>query len=109
MLVDKNIHPYTGVEFDKNRTVVIDGRIVEFKIITFQALNALGLIGPEMNGIAIFNDTDKNVVCDRILQIQSGYDGASPEQLKLAQELVDMPDDEFREFVNNQARLRYKI
>jgi hypothetical protein len=103
-LVAKSVKPYTGVEFDKT--------VGNYRIITYQAYDAFGLIGSEHNGIAVLNETDKNVVLDQYCRQSSGYDGVGDHVIKKAEELCELlqnDGDAFREFVNNNEHARYNI
>jgi hypothetical protein len=80
-----------------------------FRLITYQAYNALGLIGPEHNGIAIFDLDRYKVVCDRVLEQDTGYYGASAKQVSFFNRLVEMSWSTFREFVNSHPQHRYEL
>jgi hypothetical protein len=104
MLTPKNIMPFMGVEFDQ---VVGD-----YRVITYQAYNAMGLIGSECNGIAILSEKNRDVVLDEYCKQSSGYCGVGHAVIKKAIELCELIKtdfDTFREFVNENPRARYEI
>ena len=103
MLVSKNVLPFMGVEFDQT--------VGNFRVITYQAYNAMGLIGPEKNGIAVLNETEQNVLLDEYCKQSSGYFGMS-KIFDKAKQLCDMIEnnfDAFVELVNTNPRSRYEI
>lgn len=104
-----NVHEcvgqYAGVSVDMTKE--IDG--VSYRVIVYGAYNARGLYGSENNGIAILNETKRNVLLDGELKIDSGWGGPSNEQRKRHGEIMDMTDEEFKKFVNEHPRARYRI
>ena len=106
MLTSKNLLPFMGVEFDQ--TVEFDNG-KKFRVITYQAYNAYGRIGPEKNGIAILNENERNVVLDEHLKQSTGYFGASKQIIAEAQKIANLPWNQFQAFVNNNNRSRYTI
>ena len=104
MLASKNIHPFVGVEFDKT--------VGDFRVITYQAYNAFGLIGSECNGIAILNEKQKDVVLAEHLKQSSGYFGVGHRVIIEAENICDtiLSDFEaFRKFINEHPEKRYSI
>jgi hypothetical protein len=104
MLVSKNIGPYTGIEFDKT--------VGTFRVITYQAYNALGLIGSECNGIAILNEANQTVLLDEHMKQGSGYCGVGQQVMTEAKRICDMIRNDFQSFVslvNDHPRSRYTI
>ena len=108
-LQPKNLHPYMGISFDKYATFETPSGTRKFRIIVYQAYNAYGLIGPEMNGVAILDDDSRRVLCDGICKQQTGYFGASPLQIKTADGLIGMSWDNFKYFANSQETRRFDI
>lgn len=107
MLYPKNYLPYMGIERDGIRTLTSpDGSTHHFRIFTYQAYNALGLIGSEKNGICIANEDKKFIICDEIGRESSGWLGASSFQLKTWNNLLNCPDSEFIELISSHPRLR---
>lgn len=107
-IVVKSYVPYMGVQFD--RPLIFPGIPLEFRVFTYQAHNALGLIGPEFNGVAVVLDKpSKTVICDRIENAQTGYFGVSKQAWDMAHELCRMAWPEFVEFINNHPRSRVKL
>lgn len=94
-----------GVQMDK--TVEHAGQ--HFRIILYAAYNAFGLVGSEMNGIAVLNEDLRNVVLDGEACIDSGYFGASDRQKARFEEIVKMDWPAFRTWVNSHKRNRYEI
>lgn len=101
-LYKRNIGPYTGVQYDVENEF-------GFRIITYQAYNAMGLIGSEYNGIAILDEKNRSVVCDQILRESTGYFGASKVQFDFVDKLAKMNFSDFRNFVNSNLMTRCKI
>ena len=102
----KNVGPYTWVSRDVTRTD--EGR-GSYRLIVYGAFNASGLIGSELNGIAVLDETEKRVLCDEICREESGYFGPSTRQLEVLCELVSMPWADFAEFINQHPRTRYPL
>jgi hypothetical protein len=105
-LHSNNILPYMGVQYDVQVAFAKDK---VFRLATYQAYNAFGLIGSECNGIVVFDDVNKRVVCDEICKISSGWNGASPLAYDAINALGKMGWSAFREVVNAQSRLRHEI
>ena len=105
-LYGRNIGPYTGIQYDVELNF---GKGKVFRAITYQAYNALGLIGSEHNGIAILDETKKSVLLDGYLQESTGWFGASKAQLSGVDTLAGYSWKTFREFVNGYDRTRYAI
>ncbi len=104
MLNSKSIHPFTGVEFDKT--------VGTYRIITYQAYNACGLIGPEKNGIAVLDNAARTIVLDEHFKQQTGYYGVGQAVIDEADLICNMIANnfqEFRAFVNNHPRKRFAI
>ena len=108
-LVSNNVGPYTGVELDVPTVFDTPTGPRKFRLITYQAFNAMGLIGSECNGVAILDEDNMAVVCDEIEKQSSGWCGASVAQKNKLQELCKMSWTEFQEFVNNHSRTRNDI
>ncbi len=70
------------------------------------AYNAMGLIGPELNGIFVLDDKEKQVVLDCECPQQSGYFGPNKAQYDRLSAILLMTDDEFQTFINNHERTR---
>lgn len=103
-LVSKAVFPYMGVQFDRTRTYE-NGRTL--RIITSQAYNALGLIGPEFNGVAILDEDRREVVCDCLAENpQGGYFGVSQEAWNLAWKLYTGSWEQVCRYVNASPRRR---
>jgi len=102
----KNLNPYMGVEFDQSITFMVNGKPRCFRVFAYRAYNAYGLIGPEHNGIAIADDDKKNILCDGLKPISTGYFGLSQEQLKEADRITKLTWEQFRDFVNSQPSKR---
>jgi len=102
-LVPANVGPYTGVQFDRIRKYE-NGR--SLRIITYQAFNAMGLIGSEYNGVAVLDEDSLQVVTDQLARAPSGYNGVSREAWDLAWKLVTGTWDEVKEIVNESSQCR---
>lgn len=109
-LVPKNLLPFMGVQFDKTVSFKEKGQSPrKFRVITYQAYNALGLIGSECNGVAILDEDKKLVLCDEILKQDTGWFGASDAQVAEATRICFLPWKEFQAFVNTHPRTRHKV
>lgn len=98
------IGQYMGVSRDET--------VGRYRIMVYAALNCMGLIGSERNGIAVVDDDDKCVICDEIGKEDSGYFGPSQQQLTMWETLVKMAQTKpaaFCEFINEQPRCRVPI
>ena len=100
--ITKSVGPFMGTKDDLKRKV---GKRA-FRIVSYQAYNAMGLIGPESNGVAVLDEDRRTVVTDELCRQDSGYFGVSAEQSELARRMAAMPDDEFKAFVSASPRLR---
>lgn len=76
------------------------------RIVLYGAYNALGLIGPEMNGIAILDEDARCVVLDGHLQEDTGYFGPSRRQVLEYSRIIGMTDADLEEFIANHPRTR---
>lgn len=103
------VGPYVGVTRDRVIKFKTGKKSRSFRMIIFGAYNALGLIGSEFNGIAILDEDQRAVLCDRIACESSGYFGPSPDQLREFDRLARLDWPSFREFVNGHERTRYAI
>lgn len=104
-LWQKQIGPFMGVSSDATREQE-GGR---FRIIVYGAHNAYGLIGSEQNGIAVLDNERRAVLLDMECCESSGYYGPSKKQEERLREIVEMPQVEFKRFVNLHSHARYQI
>ena len=70
------------------------------------AYNAFGLIGTELNGVFVLNETDKAVVLDQHAIGPSGGFGATTAQKAAMEKLLAMPDADFLAFIKADPRSR---
>lgn len=110
-LHNKNVGPYTGVQFDKIvkfRFSHNTGRITRtFRVITYQAYNAMGLIGSEYNGICILDDDHLLVILDNHALADTGWFGVSRRQIEEFNKITTrMTWNMFRDFCDNHPRSR---
>jgi|CXWL01.1.fsa_nt_gi hypothetical protein len=105
MLVNKNYLPFMGVEYDQ----LVSFPSGNFRVITYQAYNAMGLIGSEHNGIAILNEDDRNVVLDQHKIVSTGYFGVNQDVVQEFKRICNLSKSAFISFVNNHPRARYEI
>lgn len=104
--------PYMGVTRDKVVTFKINRKYSRsFRVIVYGAYNAMGLIGSEHNGIAVLDEDNRAIVCDRIAEEDSGYFGPSKRQLELFDDIAKLSWPAFRDYINESCahRLRNKI
>ena len=104
-------HPYKYIAMCCTRVLDINGEDVKIYIMLSGAYDAYGLIGPEMNGIAILNDTHKAVVLDMEAQETSGwypgFSGPSQRQIAQFEALAAMPDDDLVDWIRSHERYRH--
>lgn len=104
-------HPYEAIAKCCTRTLEIDGEDIKIHIMLSGAYNALGLIGPEMNGIVVLNDTHKAVVVDMVCQEPYGwygsYGGPSPDQIELFNLMATMPEQALVDYIRSHERYRH--
>jgi hypothetical protein len=70
------------------------------------AYNAMGLIGPEHNGLFILDDSRKRVLTDRIAEESTGYFGPSVAQWSALEEAMTRPEAGFLDWVRSTPRYR---
>lgn len=103
-------HPYEYVAKHCTRVVAVDGVGIRIHILLSGAYNAYGLIGPEMNGIAVLNDSKKAVVVDMVGREPTGwypgYSGPTERQVELFESLAEMPDCVLVEWLRCHSRYR---
>jgi len=97
-----SVGQYEMVSRDTTRTCA--GR--KIRIVLYGAYNALGLVGPEMNGIAILDEDARRVILDGHYQEDTGYFGPSRKQLIEYSRIADMSDSDIEEFIANHPRAR---
>ena len=103
------VGPYVGVTRDRVIKFKAGRKNRSFRVIVFGAYNAFGLIGPEFNGLAVLDEDERSVLCDRIACESSGYFGPSRAQLAEFDRLAGLDWPSFREFINSHERSRYSI
>ena len=103
------VGPYVGVTRDRVIKFKAGRKTRSFRLIVFGAYNAFGLIGPEFNGLAVLDEDERAVLCDRIAQESSGYFGPSRAQLDEFDRVTGLDWPSFREFINAHDRTRYAI
>lgn len=97
------VGPYEAVTHDHVRE---DG----YRILLSGAYNAMGLIGPEHNGIAVLDEVNKQVVTDCVGRQASGWygDSGSPGEriVALFEELKNASPEDFAARVNDLGAVR---
>lgn len=76
-----------------------------FKVVIAGAYDA-GIIGPELNGIAVLDEDTNQVVLDRHRTIDSGYHGPSKEQKAEFDRIMALDWKAFTAFVRSHPRYR---
>ena len=103
-------HPYEAIAACCTRTIDVDGEDIKIHILLSGAYNAFGLIGTEMNGIVILNDTHKAVVLDRAYEEISGwyggYNSPSNRQVAAFETLAGMSDSDLVAWIRDHERYR---
>jgi hypothetical protein len=102
MIGEKQVGPYMGVSFDKT----VNHGSSTFRIITYQAFNAQGLIGSEYNGIAILDEDKMEIIVDNIACGPSGYFGVTAAQNAEAERISNMSFSDLSDLVNSSSRAR---
>lgn len=97
-----SVGQYAMVSRDSTRACY--GRTL--RIVLYGAYNAMGLIGPEKNGIAVLDEDARNVVLDEHYIEDTGYFGPSRRQLVEYSRILDMTDSELEEFIHTHPRRR---
>ncbi len=97
--------PLMFVTHDKTLTFKTKAGKRRFRVVIHGAYNAFGLIGPEMNGVAILSEDEPRSVVLRCIAAQStGYFGPSRAQIALWNRVCAMEWDQFNEFVLEQFK-----
>jgi len=103
----KNLMPFMGVDNESMRTLHDShGKERHFRIFTYQAYNACGLIGTEYNGVAVCDEDNKCVVTDRMMRDDSCCCTPSEKQVALVKKLTTCSRNEFIQIINESERLR---
>ena len=89
--------------------VTESGATRSFIVAVYGAFCAYGLYGPENNGILILDDDRSGVLLDKHLSRTTGYHGPSDDQVKEWGRIIRMNWNDFRVFVKEHSRGRYKI
>jgi hypothetical protein len=98
---------FTGVDFDEQLTLFVgEGGYRTFRIITYQAYNAMGLIGSEMNGVAILDEERREVLAADIAKEPSGFYGVSKRQWEKAHEIMLMVWGELQVTIREAEKAR---
>lgn len=100
-----DVGPYLNVSRHAMREV--DGEA--YRLVLYGAYNAMGLIGAECNGIAVFSERNKTVIADEIGIESTGYFGPSAAQLQIFDKLRKCPDEEFRAVVNTSPNIHFPL
>jgi hypothetical protein len=98
----KNVGQYAMVSLDQD--LDFGGR--KFRVVVYGAYNAMGLVGPENNGIAVIDEDRKCVVLDGHLPQDTGYYGPSEDQVYEWNRIIRLPLADFLEFCNSHERSR---
>ena len=93
-----SVGQYVGVSRDVTRGAL--------RIVLYGAKNVFGLIGSEMNGIAVLGENPKRVILDDECKESSGYCGPSHKQLRRFDEIVAMDEPTFTKWVTNHPTYR---
>ena len=100
---------YTGLSLDRTISFKTRSGKRTFRIVLYGAFNAMGLIGPENNGIVVFDDDQKQVLADQLGCETSGWCGPSRAQVELFKSMERSTWEEFRARINESKRNRYTI
>ena len=104
--LSSRVGPYRAVSRDEILEFPV-GRT--FRVLLYGAYDALGLIGYELNGVAILDEDKKAVVCDEIAIDATAYPGPTRAQVEVLERVLAMPWKEFKAMVNAQPNKRYEI
>lgn len=97
---------YVGIDFYREVTFPNDEKFI---VACYRAFNAMGLIGPECNGIVILHINKKSILADELAKESTGYFGNSPKQLAEAERICGLSYEDFCAYVNASGRNRYTI
>lgn len=102
--LEPRLGPYRGVVRDITVDHADHGK---FRLLLYCAYDAMGLIGTECNGIAVLNDTRRDVVCDEIGC--EPFRAPTQKQWDLLKLFAQADWENFRTLVNMNSRCRYKL
>lgn len=107
-MIDLSTHigPYFGIAMDEIRSLA-DGQ--RFRLAIYGCYNQNGLYGSEHNGIVIFDEQQKTIVCDKIACMTSGYYGPDKTQIAIFGLLLHNSDEDFVRYVNGHKQCRLPI
>jgi hypothetical protein len=100
-----SVGQYTMVSLDK--TLKFGRR--SFRVVVYGAYNALGLIGPENNGIAVLDEDRMQVILDGHCPQDNGYYGPSEAQASEWRRICGMDACEFVGFCNSHSMSREPV
>jgi len=100
-----SVGQYTMVCHDK--TLKFGKR--NFRVLVYGAYNALGLIGPENNGIAVLDEDRMQVILDGHCPQETGYFGPSEGQVAEWERICGLGAEEFVEFCNSHPMSRASV
>lgn len=100
-----SVGQYTMVSRD--RTLKFGSR--SFRVVLYGAYNAMGLVGPENNGIAVLDEDRMQVVIDAHLQEDTGYFGPSDVQVAEWERICAMDAPSFKEFCDSHPSSRESL
>jgi len=83
---ENQIGPFMGVEFDE----IVSHGDRAFRVITYSAYNAMGLIGTEYNGVAILDENDKTCLAKNIEARSFSNGEVTDKQNKIAEEITSL-------------------
>ena len=109
MIGHHTIGPYCAISRDTKIHFALNNGSRSFRVAIYGAYNALGLIGSEGNGIAVFDEDNLFVVLDEHAKEQTGYFGPSQAQLDEFQRIINLTWDEFCALVRNHRRARPSV
>ena len=98
---------FRGVRSERKRKIL--GGKMELSMFVYCAYDAFGLIGSEMNGIAVLDETGRSVVTDGLARAESGYSCPTKGQLALLDRMESCTEEELREIILSSPRFRGSV
>lgn len=77
-----------------------------FRVVGYRSYSAMGFIGPEYNGIAVLDETNRDVLLDGHMQCSSGYSLDVIAIRREAARIANLPEADFAAFVQDHPRSR---
>lgn len=97
-----------GQYMDVSRSEIVGHNGTKYRVIIYGAYNAMGLIGTEMNGIAVLDEDTPCVIVDGIATTSSGMDTPTRTQLAYFKNMCLADYEQFRDMIVELGGDRYR-